>query len=75
MGRRAEIREQRYGRARLDLHLSVALKAAAQHAAVDRGLSLGALVAEALELHTDVARRLAELSNDVESRRQDHPNG
>lgn len=49
-------RPQRFGGARLDIHLPVVLKVALAHAAAERRVSLGEVVIEALRHHPDVAR-------------------
>jgi len=53
-------REQRPGRARLDLQLPVALKVAVAHAAAERGVPLAVIVEEALRAHPDVVPWLRE---------------
>jgi hypothetical protein len=54
-------------RARLELALDVVLKRALAHAAVERGITIAALVAEALHAHPDVSKFVDKNGVDTEN--------
>ena len=53
-------------RARLELTMPVALKTALAHAALDRGVTIAALVEEAIRAHPDVSKRVERLGVGME---------